>query len=158
MVTNLTQAHESFFAIDYVVEKAQAGSIDDPEFFITVGDNIYPLVGDAPTVDEFTQMVQLFNKTNIADKPVWAIRGNHDAVFNWTYELLLTMEQSQWMLPSFYYTKMVPSGKNGELLGLLFVDSVLMLCSNYTAQNFLINPPTDPEIINLRATVCTDPM
>ena len=104
-------------------------------------------MGDAPTADELTQMVQLFNKTNIADKPVWAIRGNHDAYFNWTYELLLTMEQSQWMLPSFYYTKLVPSGKNGEILGLLFVDSVLMLCSNYTSQNFLNSAPTDPEII-----------
>ena len=130
-----------------MVGQAQAGTIDDPEFFITTGDNIYPLVGDAPTADEFTQMVQLFNKTNIADKPVWAIRGNHDAYFNWTYELLLMMEQSQWMLPSFYYTKLVPSGKNGEILGLLFVDSVLMLCSNYTSQNFLNSAPTDPEII-----------
>jgi hypothetical protein len=91
-VTNLTQANQSFYAIDYVVGQSEEGTIGVPEFFITTGDNIYPLVGTAPTVDELTQMVQLFNKTNIADKPVWAIRGNHDAYFNWTYELLLTME------------------------------------------------------------------
>jgi hypothetical protein len=65
-----------------------------PEFFITVGDNIYPLVADAPTVEEFEQMVGLFNRTNISEIPVWAVRGNHDAYFNWTDELLLSMEQS----------------------------------------------------------------
>lgn len=65
-----------------------------PEFFITVGDNIYPAVGDAPTVEEFEQMVGLFNRTNICNIPVWAVRGNHDAYFNWTDELLLSMEQS----------------------------------------------------------------
>lgn len=82
-------------------------------------------------------MVGLFNRTNIKDIPVWAVRGNHDAYFDWTDELLLSMEQSQWMLPSFYYTKLIPSGENGELLAMLFVDSVLMLCSNYTSQDFL---------------------
>lgn len=77
-------------------------------------------------------MLGLFNRKNIVDLPVYAIRGNHDTYFNWTYELLLTMEQSQWMLPSFYYTKMIPSGANGEVMGVLFVDSVLMLCSDFT--------------------------
>lgn len=77
-------------------------------------------------------MLGLWNRTNIDTIPTWSIRGNHDAYFNWTYELLISMEQGNWMLPSFWYTKLVPAGPNGELLGLLFVDSVLMVCSNYT--------------------------
>ena len=131
-------ADQVFDAINTVVGQTQ-NAINQPEFFITVGDNIYPEVADAPTDAEFQLMLSLFNRTNIADIPVWAIRGNHDADFDWTYELLLSMEQSQWMLPSLWYTKLVPSGKDGEMLGLLFVDSVLMLCSNYTSQDFQAN-------------------
>lgn len=43
------------------------------------------------------------------------------------------MEQSQWELPSFYYTKFITAGDEGQVMGLLFVDSVLMLCSDYTS-------------------------
>jgi len=28
---------------------------------------------------------------------------------------------------------MVPAGANGEMMGILFVDSVLMLCSDFTS-------------------------
>ena len=94
VVTNLTQADQIFDAIDTVVGAAQPQTIGDPEFFITVGDNIYPAVEGQPTVEEFQLMLGLFNRTNIKDIPVWAVRGNHDAAFNWTYELQITMEQS----------------------------------------------------------------
>ena len=156
VVTNITQAEEVFDAINMVVGQSTDQSIDRPEFLITVGDNIYPAVADAPTVAEFDLMLSLFdgNRTNLSPLPVWAVRGNHDAMFNWTTELILTMEQSQWMLPSLYYTKMIPSGSNGELLGMLFVDSVLMVCSNYTAPTGLL---TDPDIIKLTKSTCSDP-
>jgi hypothetical protein len=58
------------------------------------------------------------------------------------------------MLPSFYYTKMIPSGPNGELLGMLFVDSVLMVCSNYTTPTGQLS---DHDIIWLKKTTCADP-
>lgn len=64
---------------------------------------------------------------------MFAVRGNHDSYFDWTTELRYNMQQSQWQLPSFYYQKLVSVGDNGELMGLLFVDSVLMLCSDYTS-------------------------
>lgn len=96
VVTNITQAEEVFDAINMVVGQGVDQSIDSPEFLITVGDNIYPAVSDAPTDAEFQLMLSLFNgnRTNLAPLPVWAVRGNHDAAFNWTYELVLTMEQS----------------------------------------------------------------
>ena len=54
------------------------------------------------------------------------------------------------MLPSLYYTKIVPSGSNGEVMGILFVDSVLMLCSDFTTIQLETTPLQDPELIHLR--------
>jgi hypothetical protein len=42
-------------------------------------------------------------------------------------------------------------------MGLLFVDSVLMLCSDYTTQQLLHTPLQDHELIHLRQTTCADP-
>ena len=53
VVTDLTFANQVFDAIDEVVGQAEPQSISDPEFFITVGDNIYPAIKDAPSVEEF---------------------------------------------------------------------------------------------------------
>ena len=83
-----------FDQIDLVIGAGADQSIDKPEFIITAGDNIYPANGTDPTVEEFNLMLGLFNRTNIANLPIYAIRGNHDTYFNWTYELLLSMEQS----------------------------------------------------------------
>lgn len=52
---------------------------------------------------------------------------------------------------------MIPAGSNGELLGVMLVDSILMLCSDYTSQWLLKYPLTDPELIHLRQTSCDDP-
>ena len=95
-------------------------------------------------------MLAFFKRPNIADLPVFAIRGNHDSYFDWTEELQLTMTQYQWELPSFYYTKLVPSGSNGEIMGMLFIDSVLMLCSDYTSAQLEKTPLHDEELIRLR--------
>ena len=85
-VTALDTANMVFDAIDTVVG-LNATLIDDPAFFITVGDNIYPANETAPTQQEFSDMVGLFNRTNIANLPVYAIRGNHDSYFDWTEEV-----------------------------------------------------------------------
>ena len=102
-------------------------------------------------------MLAFFKRPNIADLPVFAIRGNHDSYFDWTEELQLTMTQCQWELPSFYYTKLVPSGSNGEIMGMLFIDSVLMLCSDYTSAQLEKTPLHDEELIRLRQIACGDP-
>jgi metallophosphoesterase superfamily enzyme len=94
VVTNITQAEEVFDAMNIAIGESAPNTIGSPEFIITVGDNIYPASKYDPTVAEFQLMLSLFNRTNIADLPVWAVRGNHDAYFNWTYEILLTMQQS----------------------------------------------------------------
>ena len=101
-------------------------------------------------------MLSLFKRTNISSLPVYAIRGNHDSEFDWTKELQLTMDQTQCELPSFYYTKFVQAGENGEVMGMLFVDSVLMLCSNYTAMQIEKTPLKNPDLIRLRATTCAN--
>ena len=61
------------------------------------------------------------------------------------------------MLPSLYYSKLVPSGKDGELLGMLFVDSVLMVCSNYTLASLQATELVDHDLIWLTKTLCADP-
>jgi hypothetical protein len=35
-------------------------------------------------------------------------------------------------MPYFYYTKEIKVGKKGEKLGLLMIDSCLLICSNYS--------------------------
>ena len=76
-----------FNAIESIVSTAADNSIDNPEFFIACGDNIYPAVPNAPTTSEFSTMLTLFQRPSIATLPVYAIRGNHDSYFDWTDEL-----------------------------------------------------------------------
>ena len=94
-VQALSTANMVFDAMNQVVGAA-VDLIDKPEFIMAVGDNIYPAVANAPTSAEFQDMLSLFNRTNIADLSVFAIRGNHDSYFDWTEELQLSMEQTQW--------------------------------------------------------------
>ena len=35
-------------------------------------------------------------------------------------------------MPYYYYTREIEIGENGEKIGLLMIDSCLLLCSNYT--------------------------
>ena len=60
-------------------------------------------------------------------------------------------------MPSLWYKQLIPSGKNGELMGLLYIDSVLMACSDYTASwlNSLgIDAVQHHELKRLRQSVC----
>lgn len=58
------------------------------DFIITMGDNLYPKVSESPTEDEFKDMLNLFSsRTPMNELPVWAVRGNHDCYFDFTYEL-----------------------------------------------------------------------
>ena len=91
MVTALDTPNMVFDAINDVVGAGTVDSIDKPEFFVSCGDNIYPAVPNAPTFHEFNLMAGLFNRKNIANLPVYAIRGNHDSYFDWTTELKFTM-------------------------------------------------------------------
>lgn len=52
---------------------------------------------------------------------------------------------------------MIPAGPNGELLGVLFVDSILMLCSSYSQEWLEKYPLKDPELLAVKASSCSDP-
>ena len=146
-VVNTTAANMLFDAINDTVGAATPDTINAAEFFVSTGDNIYPAVPTAPTVTEFETMLALFQRPNLSSLPVYAIRGNHDCYFGWSEELQLSMTQSQWLLPAFYYEQMVPVGNGNEVMGMLFVDSVLMLCSDYTTALLQETPLTDPDHI-----------
>ena len=129
----MTDPNSVFDAIDAAKGAAKPGSIDDAEFFLTAGDNLYPADGYNPTDEEFDQMMTLFNtRDNLKDLNVWAIRGNHDCYFDDNFELDMADKYEQWQMPSFYYEKEVVVGKNGEKMGFLMLDSCLMLCANFS--------------------------
>ena len=131
-VQDMTDPNTVFDALNETKGKAKPGSIDDGEFFVTAGDNLYPKDGNNPTDEEFATMMTLFERENLKDLTVHAIRGNHDCYFADNFELDKTEEYEQWDMPSFYYTKEIEVGANGEKMGLLMVDSCLMLCANYS--------------------------
>ena len=128
----MTDPNMVFDAIDATKASAKPGSIDDGEFFLTVGDNLYPKDGENPTDKEFDTVMSLFNRTHLQDLKVHAIRGNHDCVFDDNFELRMADKYDQWEMPELYYSKEIEVGRNGEKMGFLMVDSCLMLCSNYS--------------------------
>ena len=64
-------------------------------------------------------------------------------------------------MPDFYYEKKVPIG-SGKYMGILMVDSCIMLCANWTyAQDtggHMRLREVDPEHHRLRDVVCGDPI
>jgi hypothetical protein len=56
----MTDPNSVFDAIDSVKANAIPNSNDDAQFFITVGDNLYPVNETAPTDEEFATMMGLF--------------------------------------------------------------------------------------------------
>lgn len=156
----MTDPNSVFDAIDSVKANAVPGSNDDAQFFISVGDNIYPVNETAPTDDEWATVMGLFQRENLKDMPVWAIRGNHDCYFDMDFELIKSKESNQWNMPSLYYEKKIPIGNN-KYMGLLMVDSCLMLCSNWsyagdTGGHMLRS--LSPEMHRLRDVTCNDPV
>jgi hypothetical protein len=148
-----------FDALNETKGKAKAGSIDDGEFFVTAGDNLYPKNANYPTDGEFATMMTLFEREHLKDLKVHAIRGNHDCYFDDNFELNKAKEYDQWEMPNFYYTKEIEVGKNGEKMGFLMVDSCLMLCANYSyagssGGHMLLHA----EHKRLRDVVCNDPV
>lgn len=59
-VTSMSYPNMVFDAINSLVSTATPGSIDAPEFFVAVGDNIYPSNAYSPTSTEFSLMFSLF--------------------------------------------------------------------------------------------------
>jgi hypothetical protein len=111
-------------------KEAVEDSPEDFEFFITVGDNMYPLVEKFPTDAEVHKMMDLFNtRENIKDIPIYPVRGNHDCYFDdQDLELDLAQNFSNWQFEDDYYLKEFEIGPGGEKLSLLMVDSCYLIC------------------------------
>jgi predicted phosphodiesterase len=76
-----------FNALNEVKINAVANSTEDAQFILSVGDNLYPLVDEAPTDEEFSTVMTLFQRPGLKDTPVWAVRGNHDCYFDESFEI-----------------------------------------------------------------------
>ena len=127
-----------------------------------MGDNLYPVNATAPTLDEINQMIGLFKRDAIKDLPVYSIRGNHDCYYDKQILLDLDRSDDQWQMPYYYFRKEIDIGDNGEKLGLLMVDSCLLLCSNYTygPVNYFSDDnkvEQDHDLLSLRDATCDDP-
>ena len=65
---------------------------DDIDFFVSMGDNVYPVVSNAPTATEINEMIGLYKRDAIKELPVYSIRGNHDCYFD--KDILLDLDKS----------------------------------------------------------------
>jgi hypothetical protein len=77
-------------------------------------------------------MFSLFDRPNLRDLYIYAVRGNHDCQTSDPYfEVNFTKNHPTWRMPDLYYSKTFDLG-NGKKLGALFVDTCLALCANYS--------------------------
>lgn len=101
------------------------------DFIVTTGDNIYPVLAHDPTDYEFELILDHFRKPFISNLAVYPTRGNHDCGFDWQRELLLNETYANWTMPYIYYKKEFKIDNNKKL-GILFMDTCSLMCSNYT--------------------------
>ena len=56
-------------------------------------------------------MMSVFNRTNLKDLYIYAIRGNHDCVANdQYYQVNITKKYPNWKMPDLYYSKLFDIG------------------------------------------------
>ncbi len=100
-----------------------------------MGDNLYANNAWYPSDEDFDTMMNLFNdRSNLKDKTIYAVRGNHDCMFDMYKEVELSQRYPNWYMPNLYYTKLFDIGNNKKF-GVIFVDSCLALCSNWSFAN-----------------------
>lgn len=107
MIFDLERAHAVFDSINQLKANAEPGSIDDFDFFVTVGDNLYPVVPKNPQNFELEAMIGMFkNRKAIKDIPIFPVRGNHDCKYSdRNTELDLFKKHPTWQMENFYYNK-----------------------------------------------------
>jgi len=92
------------------------------------------------------------------DLMIYAVRGNHDGYFDGQIEIDLMERYDNWYMPSLYYKKEFPVG-NEKKLGVLFLDSNFVLCSEFSYANGtggLKSELLHEDLIMLRDTVCDE--
>ena len=103
-------------------------------------------------------MMTLFERKHLKNLPVWAIRGNHDCMFDENFELKKAHQYHQWNMPELYYEKKIEIAKD-KYMGVLMVDSCLMLCANWTyAGDTGGHMRRLTRAHRLRDVVCNDPV
>ena len=134
-VQDLTDSYYTFGKMSEIMMEAHESPNPDPrdliDYFLTVGDNLYPRIGDSPTDEEFDEMMSLFTYPYLDELPIYAVRGNHDAVFDWKAEIELQNRYEKWNMPALYFKKEFDIG-DGKKMGILFIDSSLVICSDYS--------------------------
>ena len=97
-MNNMAPANAVFDAIANMKQHAAPGSPEDFQFFVTTGDNLYPIVATEPTDDEFKQVLDLFGtRSSIKDLPIYPTRGNHDCYYSDMFrEVKLSSEYPTW--------------------------------------------------------------
>ena len=127
---NFRTANTVFDHINEMKQNAELDTIEDFDFFVTTGDNLYPKTPAEPTQEELDTMVELFEKREaISDLPIYPVRGNHDCYFkDQRAEIELNRRHPTWKMTDHYYEKSFKVGLNGEKFSLLQLDSCYLLC------------------------------
>ena len=159
-VGNLAPSHLTFNAMNAIIANRTNGERDQIDFILTMGDNLYPKIDEAPTDAEFDLMMTLFSeREELKELPIYPVRGNHDCYFDINRELELAEQYPNWKMPSLYHAKLFDIGNNKKF-GVLFVDSCLAICSNYSYANGTGGHMlfASHEMIKLRDVQCNDPV
>ena len=129
-IQNMAPANAVFDSINSMKKNAAKGSPEDFEFFITTGDNLYPLDEQEPTSSEFGALLNLFTtREAIKDIPVHPVRGNHDCYFNdMDAEIHLNATWDKWDMPANFYHKTFVLDDLGSKFSILALDSCFYLC------------------------------
>lgn len=129
-INHMTPPNAVFNDINAMKQSAQRDSPEDFDFFLTVGDNLYPRNGNYPTNAEFNEMLDLFRKRSaIKNLPIYPVRGNHDCYFyDMDAEIKLRSWWSNWDMPANYYHKTFDLNSQGDKFSLLAIDSCFYLC------------------------------
>lgn len=87
-VQNMAPSYLTFNKMNEIINDS-SDPRNDIDFMMTMGDNLYPAESE-PTDEEFDLMMTLFNdRPNLANKTIYAVRGNHDCYFDINKEIEL---------------------------------------------------------------------
>ena len=101
----MSRANLVFDGINQMKESAAKHSPEDFDFFLTAGDNVYPIIPSHPTDLEFHRMFELFDsRSSLKSIPIYPVRGNHDCLYSDEQrEVDLSKKHSNWKFNEYYY-------------------------------------------------------
>lgn len=157
VIKHMDGPNDVFHDIDHMKKNAQPGSVEDFDFFLSVGDNLYPKDNTNPTSSEFLEMLDLFRtREHLKDIPIYPVRGNHDCVFEdeMDIEIKLKKEYAAWDFDELYYSKNFKLNDQGDIFQLVSVDTCFMLCETVGANKDYYYPLLSAENKEFFDTKC----